>query len=154
MAETPLITRRSRSARRSAPRLVRVKTMHCLGRSRLSKQKQQVEFLIGVDRNVELLDRVDRWLILREVDLDRLEHVALSQLPDIRVDRGGQEQRLAWLGKLAENPLDIGTEADVQHPVGLIEHDVHDIAEIKRAAFDMVEHAAGRADHDVDSPRQ
>ena len=44
MAETPLITLCSRSARRSAPRLVRVKTMHCRGRSRLSKSSSRSNF--------------------------------------------------------------------------------------------------------------
>ena len=65
-----------------------------------------------------------------------------------------KQQRLARGGQLAENPLDIGAEADVQHPIGLIEHDVNDIAEIKRSPFDMVEHTAGCADHDVDPAGQ
>ena len=32
----------------------------------LEQKKQQVEFLIGVHRDVELLDRVDRWLIVEK----------------------------------------------------------------------------------------
>ena len=78
-------------------------------------------------------------------------HVALGQLPDVGVDGGREQQGLAGLGQLAEDPLDIRAEPDVEHPVGLIEDDVDDIAEIQRPALDMIEHAAGRADDEVDA---
>ena len=47
-----------------------------------------------------------------------------------------------------------GAEADVEHPVGLVEHDVADLVERQRAAVQVVEHAAGRADDEVAAARQ
>ncbi len=85
-----------------------------------------------------------------QVDLDRLEHVSLGQPSHVGVDRGRQEQRLTRGGQLAKDPLDVGSEPDVEHPIGLIEHDVNDVAKIERPALDVVEHSAGRADDQVD----
>ena len=48
----------------------------------------------------------------------------------------------------AQNLFDVGPEADVEHPVGLVENDETDAAEHQRAAADQVDHAAGRADDD------
>ena len=79
-------------------------------------------------------------------------HVALGELADVGVDRGREEQGLAGLGSLAEDPLDVGTEPDVEHPVGLVEDDVDDVAQVERSPLDVVEHAAGSADDDVDAP--
>jgi hypothetical protein len=120
----------------------------------LEQKKQQVEFPVGIDGNIELLDRVDRWLILGKIDLERLEHVTLREFSHIGVDRGRQQKRLARRGQLAKDPFDIRAEANVEHPIGLIEYDVHDIAEIQRSSLDMVEHTARRADHNVDTARQ
>ena len=55
------------------------------------------------------------------------------------------------VGHLAEDPLDVGPEPDVEHPVGLVEDDVEDVAQVERPALDVVEHAAGGADDDVDA---
>ena len=91
---------------------------------------------------------------MRQIDLDRLVHVTMRQLPDVGVDRGRQQQRLARRGQLAEDSLDVGPEPDVEHAIGLIEHDVNDVAQIERSSLDVVEHAARGADDQVDSPRE
>ena len=65
-----------------------------------------------------------------------------------------KQQCLAWGGQLAEDPLDVGPKPDVEHAIRLVEHHVNDIAQIERAALDVVEHAAGGADDQVDSPRE
>ena len=54
------------------------------------------------------------------------------------------------VGHLAEDPFDVGTEPDVEHPVGLVEDDVEDVAQVERPALDVVEDAARGADDDVD----
>ena len=120
----------------------------------LEQQQEQVKLSLGRDRDVVLLDGFDRDLVLRQVDLDRLVHVPMGELPDIRVDRGRQQHRLAWRRQFAEDSLDIGPEPDVEHPIGLVEHHVNDIAQIKRTALDVVEHAARGADRQVDTPRE
>ncbi len=66
------------------------------------------------------------------------------------------ERSNVWrgVGSFAQNALDVGAKADVEHAVGFVEHDVDDVAQIKRSSFDVVENAAGRADHDVDAASQ
>ncbi len=58
------------------------------------------------------------------------------------------------VGHLAEDAFDVGPEPDVEHPVGLVEDDVEDFAQVERPPLDVVEHAAGRADDDVDAAFQ
>jgi len=56
--------------------------------------------------------------------------------------------RLALGRTAAQDALDVGAEADVEHPVGLVEHDVADVIQRQGAARQVVEHTAGRADDD------
>ena len=60
-----------------------------------------------------------------------------------------KQQRLPRLRAAAQDLLDVRPEADVQHPVGLVEDHEADAAEHQRAAADQVHHAAGRADDDL-----
>ena len=53
------------------------------------------------------------------------------------------------MGNAFENALDVIGEAHVEHLVGLIEHDHFDAVEVQRTATDVVDDAAGSADHDV-----
>ena len=71
---------------------------------------------------------------------------ALGKPFDRRRNRGAQQQRLPRRGAIAQNPLDVGPKADVEHPIGFVEHDEFQIVEGKRAAAHVVEHSAGRAD--------
>ena len=50
----------------------------------LEQVDQQVELPVVLDRDVVLLDRLDRGLVPRQVQLDRLVHVALGELADRR----------------------------------------------------------------------
>ena len=115
---------------------------------------QQLDLAVVIHGDVVLLDRLDRELVLRQVHLDRLVHVALGQLPDVVADRGREEHRLVRVGHLPEDALDVGTEPDVEHPVGLVEDDMHDLTHEEGAAFHVVEHPAGRTDHDLDAAAQ
>ena len=74
---------------------------------------------------------------------------ALGEAFDRRGDRGAQQQRLPLLRAAAEDFFDVGPEADVEHAVGFVEHDDFELVELQRAAADVVEHAARRADDDV-----
>ena len=150
MAATPLIDSSQPLGQPVGPALGAGEDDALPGPVALEQEQQQVELPIRRHRDVELLDRVDRWLVVRQVDLDRLEHVALGQPAHIGVDRGREEHGLARGGQLAEDPLDVGPKPDVEHPVGLVEDDVDDVAEIERPPLDVVEHAAGRADDQVD----
>ena len=53
------------------------------------------------------------------------------------------------VGDLAQDSLDVGQEAEVEHLVGLVEHQHGDPAELQVALLREVEQPAGRADDDV-----
>ena len=59
------------------------------------------------------------------------------------------ENSAVWrvAGVSFENRLDILDEAHVEHLVGLVEHHRAHLVELERAALDMVQQPAGRADH-------
>ena len=69
---------------------------------------------------------------------------------DDRVRHGRREQhRLALGGNLAQDPFDIGQEAQIQHLVRLIEHQHRQPAESQVALLGEVEQSARGADDDV-----
>ena len=57
-------------------------------------------------------------------------------------------------GEQVEDPADVGHEAHVEHPVGLVEDEDLDLAEVGGALADEVEQAAGRGDEDLDAGAQ
>ena len=78
-----------------------------------------------------------------------LVEVAIGELADRRRHRRREEQRLTARRRLLEDPLDVLHEAEREHLIGLVEHDIAAIRELQPAAADQVHHAAGRADHDL-----
>ena len=76
-------------------------------------------------------------------------HVGVRQIHDPLGHRGREEQHAPLLGRMAHDLLDILDEAHVEHFVRLVQHEEADGGEIERAAPDVVEHAAGSADHHV-----
>ncbi|MCO5561402.1 hypothetical protein L7F22_015023 [Adiantum nelumboides] len=83
---------------------------------------------------------------------------AVQEGPRERHDRarhGGREQhRVPLLGEHAQDPLDVGQEAQVQHLVGLVEDERLDPAEHQVALLGEVEQPARGADDDVDALAQ
>src|SRR5262249_8055314 len=83
----------------------------------LEQVNQKLEFERVIDRDVVLLDRVDRRLVARKVECHWLEHVALRELADFAGNRRGQQQRLMRIGHATEDALNVGPEADIEHSV-------------------------------------
>ena len=77
-----------------------------------------------------------------------------GQRDDRAGHRGREQHGLALLGQHPQDPLDVGQEAQVEHLVGLVEHERVDPAEGEVALLGEVEQAAGRADDDVDALAQ
>ena len=74
---------------------------------------------------------------------------------DDRVRHRGREQhRLPRVGDLPQDALDVGQEAEVEHLVGLVEHQHGDAAQLQVALLGEVEQAARGADHDVGARAQ
>jgi hypothetical protein len=80
--------------------------------------------------------------------------VRAGERHDRRRHRGREQHRLAQLRRLGEQPLDVGKEAEVEHLVGLVEHQHLDVREVQRAAVGQVEQPPRRADHHVDAGLQ
>ena len=55
------------------------------------------------------------------------------------------------LGKLLQDVLDLGKEAEVEHVIGLVEHQVLDAVETQITAPDVVEQPPWRCDHELGS---
>src|SRR5665811_799892 len=65
--------------------------------------------------------------------------------------RGGEEHGVARGRGAGEQPLDVGQETEVEHLVGLVEHDGPDVRQVEVTLVDQVDHPARRADDDLDA---
>ena len=113
----------------------------------LDHPKEQVELALLIHGDVRLPNVLDGQLFRRQVDVHRIVHVPLGQAKHFRRQRGGQEQGLPLPRHAAEDFFDVGAEADVEHPVGLVQHEVADAIERQGAARQVVDDPARRADH-------
>jgi hypothetical protein len=114
----------------------------------LQNAPEGVDLLGRLGLQEELLDRVDRQR--RRLDLDRLRvvQVALGKRADRARHGGAEQRRLAAVGRVGEDLLDVLQEPEVEHLVGLVEHDEAARVQEQGVARDQVEHAADRADDD------
>jgi hypothetical protein len=76
-----------------------------------------------VHRELELRNRVDRERRGLHMNDGRLIHVAVGELADGRGHRRAEERRLAAGGGHREDSLDVLEKAEVEHLIGLVEHD-------------------------------
>ena len=87
-------------------------------------------------------------------DVHRMVELGAGQGHD-RCRHGGREQhRLATGGAVAEQFLHVGKETEIQHLVGLVQHDDRAAGEVEIPATDEVQQAARGADDDVDPALQ
>jgi hypothetical protein len=74
---------------------------------------------------------------------------ARARSPGGAGERGREEQRLALDGRARDDALEVGAEAHVHHPVGLVEDEDPDAAEVDVAPVHEVEQAARGGDEQV-----
>ena len=85
---------------------------------------------------------------------DRIGQVAFGKLLH-QLRHGGREQhRRAFRRDQARDAAQRVDEADVEHLVGLVQHQVTGLVEADRAALDQVDQAAGGRDQHVDAARE
>ena len=102
-----------------------------------------------------LRDAVDRrWPTGATETLDRIAQQVVGQLADLARHGGGEEQVLALRRQLGDDAADRRQEAEVQHLVGLVEHEDLGAGQHDAASRDVVEQPAGRRDQHVDAARQ
>ncbi len=93
-------------------------------------------------------------VVLLGPDVGRLVQERPREVDD-RAGHGRREQHgLPLLRHHAENALDVGQEAQVEHLVGLVEHERTHLAEHEVPLFGEVEQPARGADHEVDALAQ
>ena len=111
--------------------------------------------LVGLlDLDLELLDRVDGQRVRDDLHVHGVVEVVVGQRADRGRHRGREERGLPRVRREGEDLLDVLQEAEVEHLVGLVEHDEATVVEHERVARDEVEHAADGADHDVPAALQ
>ena len=87
-------------------------------------------------------------------DVHRVPEVPAGQVDDGRRHGGREQHRLAQLGGLGQDALDVGQESEIEHLVGLVEDEHLDVAEVEHPAVGQIQQSARGADHDVDAVRE
>ena len=105
----------------------------------------------GFELHDALFDRLRRGRLAGDLDPGRRMQEGVGDPFDLGRHGSGEEQRLPGEGHEPEDPFDIGDEAHVEHPVGLVDdHDLH-AGQEQLAALEMVEQPAWRSDQHVDA---
>ena len=117
-----------------------------------------------VAHDLQLLGAIRDHDVVRHLALlhERLGHVvqhvlgqvALDELVDVTVERGGQQQALGLARRGRQERVDRLVEAEVAQVVGLVEHDDLEVVERHGAAVDQVGEPARRGDDEVDTVTQ
>ena len=105
--------------------------------------------LTAGDRIVGVANLVHADEVGRELQRRRVMHETTGEALDAFRDRGGKEQRLSGLRRLAEDVLDVLLEAHGKHLIAFVEDGALDAVEVKGSAPDMIEDAAGRSADDL-----
>ena len=140
-------------ASRSAPRFVRTKTS-ARSRSASSSSISRSSFPSAVTATkVCSTSPCSSALGQLRLDPDRVARVRAGQIADLAVERRREQHRLAGARQPADDPVDLGLEAHVEHPVGLVEDERPDAVERDLPALDQILEAPRRRDEDVGASR-
>ena len=90
---------------------------------------------------------IDRLLV--DLQRDRIPRVAVDQFADGRGNRGREKGGLLFRRHGIEDLFDVIAETHVEHAVRFVQHDETQAVELQRAAFQVVDDAAGCAEHDL-----
>ena len=134
--------------------MVRVKTSTWCRSPDADEVGEQRLLAIAIDRVDELVDALDGRVARRDLDRLRVAQDRPGQAPDVVGERRREHEVLAALRQQLDDPLDVGQEAHVEHPVGLVEDEDLDLAEVGDLLADEVEQPAGRRDEDLDAGAQ
>ena len=115
----------------------------------IDQAREQFDFVAAIHFVINLLDRRHGHRLLLDAHVLRVARVFFDQLLDRPRNRGGEENRLPFLGRGLENQFDVVAETHVEHDVHFVEDDHLHGFEPQRAAAHVIHDAAGRADDDL-----
>ena len=118
-------------------------------RMRVQEVDEQVALVPLVDEHELLVDLVHRRLVGRNLDRHRILHQRLRELHDLFGKGRREELRMALVGQAGDHLLDVGQEAHVQHPVGLVQHELLDFVQKDVLLLHQVEQASRSRDDDL-----
>ena len=102
----------------------------------------------------DLRDGVGGGVAGGDLDLDRLVQVRAAQLADFVAEGGREQQALALRGQQADDALQVGQEAHVQHAISLVQHQDADLTQVHVLLFHVIQQAARRGDQDFAATAQ
>ena len=117
----------------------------------LHQVDQRLTFAGAFDQNHALLNAVGGLRDRRHGDLDRLMQHFASQRADFRRHGRREKQGLPSFWQFGENLADRRQEAEIEHVVGLIQHDRRRSVEPHGAGRQVIEQAAGGGDQNVEA---
>ena len=107
-----------------------------------------VEALVRLHEVHEVLDVGVRGAGWRPLDARGIGLHAVGERHDLARERRRNEVRAVVLGREAEDRLEVVAEAEIEHAIGLVEHDGGELRAVDGAALEMIEEATGSADDD------
>jgi len=122
---------------------------------RLEQAGEHLDLVQCVRAVDDLLDRLERRALVVGVggpDVRRLDHVAAGHGHDGARHGRGEEHGVARGLRRAEQPLDVRQEPEVQHLVGLVQHDGGHPRQVQETLVHQVDHATGRPDDHLGAP--
>ena len=119
------------------------------GVAALEDHFEQGELFILLHHEQVLVDPLGSGALRGDRDLHRIVAEAAHQLLDRLGHGGAEEQGLAILGGELFDLAQRVDEAEVEHLVGLVEHQHFDTAKVERLLVNQIEQTAGRGDKDI-----
>jgi hypothetical protein len=130
------------------------KNQHAVEAGLAQQREQQFKLLFVRDRIERVVDRLGYAAIGPDFDaLGILERKRGHRL-DFRRNRGGEKQGLPLARAAADDVLDRGEKAHVEHAVHFVEDEDGDVAQRERAFLEIIHQAAGRGGNDIDPAPQ
>ncbi|MGY4196199.1 hypothetical protein ACVIM9_005540 [Bradyrhizobium sp. USDA 4520] len=105
--------------------------------------------IVGGHPDGAVLDIGMAAFVTRDLDPERLLLILLGERDDAARKRRREEQGAAGVRRGLEDEFHILAETEIEHFIGLVEHDDLEFRNVETAAPQMVAQPAGRPDHDV-----
>jgi len=120
----------------------------------VDQRLEQRALAARVDRMDPMLDEIRGRVLRRDRHLGGVSQQRRREALDLLREGRGEHQALSSRRQQADDAADRREKAHVEHPVGLVEDEDLDRAEIERALRRVVEQPAGRRDDDVHAARE